>query len=86
MARYYYLQICSKASVAAGTCQWWVVNGGTGDTHAQGKTWNIRSPEGDGRESLWQAGGGWAFLAHICGVKSLVWSELRKSLLENRIL
>lgn len=36
MARYYYLQICSKASVAAGTCQWWVVNGGTSDTHAQG--------------------------------------------------
>lgn len=23
-------------SVAAGTCQWWRVNGGTGDTHAQG--------------------------------------------------
>lgn len=50
-----------------------------------GKRWNTRSPEGDGRESLWQAGGGWAFLAHICGIKSLVWSELGKSLLENMI-
>ena len=48
-----------------------------------GKKWNSRSPEGDGRESLWQTGGGWAFLAHICGIKSLVWSELRKSFHSN---